>query len=637
MASSEPTFRRRRRRRESRPDPDPGPAGGGRVDGRDAAPSSVDDGARSVPSTPQCPDRTALARAPGLLDRLDGPLGREGYEALPPRRTPIARRARAAPRTKRRRASAMSILLVAAALLAASSDAFRAPAAARPRPGSGGARGIRDLGPRQGRGFPARGSGPYYDLDSIEEDLIGEQSMRPNTKSLRSDQRGGKGKIGRRSALPPAEAAARDPSRGKEARRRRRRSSTKNQRTEAARMPPWLARYEGEDFAAAAPHYLPGASRQSTKTTADGSDDDGEENRGTNRRSAASQIQRLQLALNGIFYHPNNHMHRPTDASSSSSTTTTMPEAIPYFTPTEIREILDSVRAASGGNPSLASGCADFLCLMLTLEEEGALRSDSLGGADGDAWEDAPGGREAGHGSIMTRDLLVAAAFHYCDCVRARRAGVYDYARRAMEAKTDPGPNEGTGGKGGRPRLPSAGRGAGGSDGRAGGDGDGDVARGGSPAVDAARRAVAGGTARRGVIELYGEESARIAQGADRLKRAEIMAATVGGGRPTPRRRGGDLARPRNEDSEILRSFLVSLSDDWRALVIRSAACLYRLMGIVDEGGPGDAGGSATLTATTMSTARDAFRLYAPLAQRLGMQRLKTELENTAFGLLYPR
>ena len=41
-------------------------------------------------------------------------------------------------------------------------------------------------------------------------------------------------------------------------------------------------------------------------------------------------------------------------------------------------------------------------------------------------------------------------------------------------------------------------------------------------------------------------------------------------------------ANPSNDDSEILRSFLVSLSEDWRALVIRSAACLYRLMGIVD-------------------------------------------------------
>ena len=43
------------------------------------------------------------------------------------------------------------------------------------------------------------------------------------------------------------------------------------------------------------------------------------------------------------------------------------------------------------------------------------------------------------------------------------------------------------------------------------------------------------------------------------------------------------------------------------------------------------------LSTTTISTARDAFRVYAPLAQRLGMQRLKTELENTAFELLYPR
>jgi GTP pyrophosphokinase len=38
-----------------------------------------------------------------------------------------------------------------------------------------------------------------------------------------------------------------------------------------------------------------------------------------------------------------------------------------------------------------------------------------------------------------------------------------------------------------------------------------------------------------------------------------------------------------------------------------------------------------------MQTARDALRVYAPLAQRMGMQRLKSQIENTAFRILYPR
>ena len=42
--------------------------------------------------------------------------------------------------------------------------------------------------------------------------------------------------------------------------------------------------------------------------------------------------------------------------------------------------------------------------------------------------------RSAPKSFIMTREVLVAAAFHYCDCVRARKAGVYDVVRVLMEA-----------------------------------------------------------------------------------------------------------------------------------------------------------------------------------------------------------
>jgi hypothetical protein len=124
-------------------------------------------------------------------------------------------------------------------------------------------------------------------------------------------------------------------------------------------------------------------------------------------------------------------------------------------------------------------------------------------------------------------------------------------------------------------------------------------------------------------IERYGKESTTIAAGAARLKRAEIM-ASVNKRNPNPS----------NYDAETLRSFLVTLSEDWRGLVIRSAACLYRLKGIVD--GP-ESSGKVVLSTTTIRTARDALRVYAPLAQRLGMQRLKSELENNAFRILYRR
>eukprot|EP00956_Cyclotella_meneghiniana_P020418 scaffold36072_cov22-Cyclotella_meneghiniana.AAC.1 len=96
-----------------------------------------------------------------------------------------------------------------------------------------------------------------------------------------------------------------------------------------------------------------------------------------------------------------------------------------------------------------------------------------------------------------------------------------------------------------------------------------------------------------------------------------------------------------SSDASILRSFLVTISEDWGALVIRSAACLYRLKGIIDEGNQSKIRRSSNIrlvhSSTSMQTARDALKVYAPLAQRMGMQRLKSQIENTAFRILYPR
>jgi GTP pyrophosphokinase len=138
------------------------------------------------------------------------------------------------------------------------------------------------------------------------------------------------------------------------------------------------------------------------------------------------------------------------------------------------------------------------------------------------------------------------------------------------------------------------------------------------------------GNYEKSTIDHYGEESVKIAAGAARLKRAEIMATIVN---PSGSLISRGIQSQTNYDAEILRSFLVSLSDDWRGLVIRSAACLYRLKKISGN----SPNGSVVLCKTNIGVARDAFKVYAPLAQRLGMQRLKTELENSAFRVLYPR
>ena len=62
---------------------------------------------------------------------------------------------------------------------------------------------------------------------------------------------------------------------------------------------------------------------------------------------------------------------------------------------------------------------------------------------------------------------------------------------------------------------------------------------------------------------------------------------------------------------------------------MRSAACLYRMRGCLT--------GDDKLSPQVITTAREALHVYAPLASRLGMHRLKNELEGTAFRLLYKR
>ncbi|KAL7457618.1 hypothetical protein ACHAWC_009215 [Mediolabrus comicus] len=397
---------------------------------------------------------------------------------------------------------------------------------------------------------------------------------------------------------------------------------------EESSMPPWLSQYEDDNLIGDSYHYNPqqqhisendAESLSALTSFADLKDnfDDRKQN------NVMTPMQRLQLAMSGIFYHPD------TDDKPSAML---LPNAISYFTPLEIKEVLDAIRFASHSNEKLMAGCADFLYLMLTLEEEGMLTNEFL---ENERWDDddidnssiddwnaryrtstnSRGGVEP-H-SIMTRDVLIAAAFHYCDCVRARKAGVYEYVRQAMKAPVEqPVSRELEKMENNRGRRSS----------RLDEIQNDEVDE--SPTSESFVPMTTAITRRRGKspIERYGKESVDIAAGAARLKRAEIMVTSVNRRNPIPS----------NSDAETLRSFLVTLSEDWRGLVIRSAACLYRLKGIEDL--PESNNNSrVVLSTTTMRTARDALRVYAPLAQRLGMQRLKSELENTAFRILYPR
>ena len=119
----------------------------------------------------------------------------------------------------------------------------------------------------------------------------------------------------------------------------------------------------------------------------------------------------------------------------------------------------------------------------------------------------------------------------------------------------------------------------------------------------------------------FGNHVVRIAKDAARLKELEIVAARI----------VQQKQQHAQQDAENLRMLMLSESKDWRALAIRSAACLYRLRGILESDH------WTKLDPEKVRVAREALWIYAPMAGSLGMHRLKNELEGAAFQILYRR
>lgn len=124
----------------------------------------------------------------------------------------------------------------------------------------------------------------------------------------------------------------------------------------------------------------------------------------------------------------------------------------------------------------------------------------------------------------------------------------------------------------------------------------------------------------------YGDHVVDIVTDAARLKKLEMVAGSVMETKHSAR------VSPDRRDAENLRHLLLTETKDWRALAIRSAACLYRLRGIRAANQQSD-----FLTPESIRASREALSIYAPLASRLGMHRLKNELEGAAFRILYRR
>jgi ppGpp synthetase/RelA/SpoT-type nucleotidyltranferase len=124
-------------------------------------------------------------------------------------------------------------------------------------------------------------------------------------------------------------------------------------------------------------------------------------------------------------------------------------------------------------------------------------------------------------------------------------------------------------------------------------------------------------------IESFGKPALAIERDAARLKRLEMVASMV-------HSNNSHRVTPDEQEAANLRNLFLTEAKDWRALAIRGAACLYRLRGILTAG-------EEKITKETGRVCREALRIYAPIASRLGMHRLKNELEEAAFRILYRR
>lgn len=128
-------------------------------------------------------------------------------------------------------------------------------------------------------------------------------------------------------------------------------------------------------------------------------------------------------------------------------------------------------------------------------------------------------------------------------------------------------------------------------------------------------------------IESFGKHAYTIERDAARLKRLEMVASIV-------HSNNSHRVTPDSQEADNLRNLFLTEAKDWRALAIRGAACLYRLRGILKAG---EESSNYHVTKEIGRVCREALRIYAPIASRLGMHRLKNELEEAAFRILYRR
>ena len=109
------------------------------------------------------------------------------------------------------------------------------------------------------------------------------------------------------------------------------------------------------------------------------------------------------------------------------------------------------------------------------------------------------------------------------------------------------------------------------------------------------------------ITRRFGPEIAKLVDGVTKLSRIEVQSE-------------------RTKQAENLRKLLMAVSEDIRVLLVKLADRLHNMRTLHH----------VPKAEKRAQTARETLEIYAPLAERIGMERLKTELETLAFRELNP-
>lgn len=109
------------------------------------------------------------------------------------------------------------------------------------------------------------------------------------------------------------------------------------------------------------------------------------------------------------------------------------------------------------------------------------------------------------------------------------------------------------------------------------------------------------------LARLFGDEVAKLVDGVTKLSRLEVQSETT-------------------KEAENLRKLVLAMSTDIRVLLVKLADRLHNMRTLHHIKEPG----------RRKRIARETMDIYAPLASRIGMEKVKRELEELAFGELNP-